>query len=192
MNHKKTSHPDYMRWRKILTRYGLTKKQYEDKLKKQNYKCGLCELTIINRGRKDFYNKQHPQIDHDHSTGAIRDFLCKSCNTSLGHFEVGLKKWLSLFYYIIKHKFKHYINISNFTSIMKAIKRDYKDEYKKFQSGGKAKKYRAALNKINRDKGNYGNGDGMDEAHYGAGGKTRKQKQSVNRANNRPKKRNSV
>ena len=32
----------------------------------------------------------------------------------------------------------------------------------------------------------------MDEAHYGAGGKTRKQKQSVNRANNRPKKRNSV
>ena len=75
---------------------------------------------------------------------------------------------------------------------MKAKKRDYKDEYKKFQSGGKAKKYRAALNQINRSKGNYGNGDGLDEAHYKSGGKTRLQAQSKNRANNRPKKRNSV
>jgi len=75
---------------------------------------------------------------------------------------------------------------------MKAKKRDYKDEYKKFQSGDKAKKYRAALNQINRSKGNYGNGDGLDEAHYKAGGKTRLQAQSKNRANNRPKKRNSV
>ena len=75
---------------------------------------------------------------------------------------------------------------------MKAIKRDYKKEYAKYGSKLKAKKYRAELNQINREKGNYGNGDGMDEAHYGAGGKTRKQKQSINRANNRPKKRNSV
>ena len=77
---------------------------------------------------------------------------------------------------------------------MKVVKkkRDYKKEYKKYGSSTKAKKYRAALNKINRDKGNYGNGDGMDEAHYSTGGKTRKQKQSINRANNRPKKRNSV
>jgi hypothetical protein len=36
-------------------------------------------------------------------------------------------------------------------------KRDYKKEYKKFQSSKKAKKYRAELNKYNRDKGTYGN-----------------------------------
>ena len=52
-------------------------------------------------------------------------------------------------------------------------KRDYKKEYKKFQAGTKAKKYRAALNKINRKKGNYGNGDGLDEAHSGTGDKTK-------------------
>ena len=40
--------------------------------------------------------------------------------------------------------------------------RDYKDEYKKFQSSTKAKKYRAELNKYNRKKGTYGNGDGKD------------------------------
>ena len=43
--------------------------------------------------------------------------------------------------------------------------RDYKDEYKKFQSSDKMKKYRAELNKYNRDKGTYGNGDGKDASH---------------------------
>jgi len=43
--------------------------------------------------------------------------------------------------------------------------RDYKAEYKKFQSSDKMKKYRAELNKYNRDKGTYGNGDGKDASH---------------------------
>ncbi len=46
-------------------------------------------------------------------------------------------------------------------------KRDYKKEYKKFQSSKKAKKKRAALNKYNRKKGTYGNGDGLDASHKG-------------------------
>tara|TARA_Y100001963_G_scaffold4543_1_gene5944 strand:- start:3097 stop:3552 length:456 start_codon:yes stop_codon:yes gene_type:complete len=48
-----------------------------------------------------------------------------------------------------------------------AAKRDYKAEYKKFQSSTKAKKYRAELNKYNRQKGTYGNGDGKDASHKG-------------------------
>ena len=45
--------------------------------------------------------------------------------------------------------------------------RDYKDEYKKFQSSKKMRKYRAELNKYNRKKGTYGNGDGKDASHKG-------------------------
>jgi len=45
--------------------------------------------------------------------------------------------------------------------------RDYKDEYKKFQSSGKMKKYRAELNRYNREKGTYGNHDGKDASHKG-------------------------
>ena len=48
-----------------------------------------------------------------------------------------------------------------------AKKRDYKAEYKKFQSSTKAKKYRAELNKYNRQKGTYGNGDKKDASHKG-------------------------
>ena len=43
--------------------------------------------------------------------------------------------------------------------------RDYKDEYKKFQSSEKMRKYRSELNKYNREKGTYGNGDGKDASH---------------------------
>ena len=46
-------------------------------------------------------------------------------------------------------------------------KRDYKAEYRKFQSSPKMKKYRAELNKYNRQKGTYGNGDGKDASHKG-------------------------
>jgi len=46
------------------------------------------------------------------------------------------------------------------------------------------------VNKYNRDKGTYGNGDGLDAAHSGS--RIRGfLKRALNRANNRPKKRNS-
>ena len=45
------------------------------------------------------------------------------------------------------------------------------------------KKRRAELNKINRQKGTYGNGDGMDNSHTSKG-KTVKEKASSNRKRN--------
>lgn len=64
--------------------------------------------------------------------------------------------------------------IQGYIAIAKNIKesvheseRDYKEEYKKYQSSPKMKKYRAELNKYNRDKGTYGNGDGKDASHKG-------------------------
>ena len=64
--------------------------------------------------------------------------------------------------------------------IEETAKRDYKDEYKKFQSSDKSKKYRAELNKYNRKKGTYGNGDGKDASHKG-GKIAGFEKESVNR-----------
>ena len=64
--------------------------------------------------------------------------------------------------------------------IREAKKRDYKAEYKKFQSSTKSKKYRAELNKYNRQKGTYGNGDGKDASHKG-GKIAGFEKESVNR-----------
>lgn len=44
-------------------------------------------------------------------------------------------------------------------------KRNYEREYRLFQKSAKRRKYRAELNKYNREKGVYGNGDGKDASH---------------------------
>ena len=54
-----------------------------------------------------------------------------------------------------------------FNQFREDSKRDYKDEYKKFQSSPEKIKYRAELVKFNRDKGTYGNGDKKDASHKG-------------------------
>jgi hypothetical protein len=57
-----------------------------------------------------------------------------------------------------------------------------KDAYNtEYHSTPARKKYRAALQALNRDKGTHGNKDGMDEAHVSKK-KTKKQSQSRNRA----------
>ena len=64
----------------------------------------------------------------------------------------------------------YHISLANLTgnkedSVAMVEDRDYKDEYKKFQSSKKMKKYRAELNQYNRRKGTYGNGDRKDASH---------------------------
>jgi hypothetical protein len=57
-------------------------------------------------------------------------------------------------------------------------KKEYDSEY---HSTSSRREYRSELNKINREKGTYGNGDGKDAAHTSKT-KTRMQSQSKNRA----------
>ena len=64
----------------------------------------------------------------------------------------------------------YHISIANLTgnkadSVSMAEDRDYKNEYQKFQSSTKSKKYRAEMNRYNRRKGTYGNGDKKDASH---------------------------
>jgi len=66
---------------------------------------------------------------------------------------------------IVKEEIARVSTILKRKDVTEEAKRDYKDEYKKFQSSDKSKKYRAELNKYNRDKGTYGNGDGKDASH---------------------------
>ena len=58
--------------------------------------------------------------------------------------------------------------------------RNYKREYRLFQSSAKRRKYRAALNKHSRRMGTYGNGDHKDWAHHG-GKITRMESEHQNR-----------
>ena len=98
-----------------------------------------------------------------------------------------------------KHKVTNVVvpGLEWMSKLGEAADRDYKAEYKKFQSSTKSKKYRAELNQYNRKKGTYGNGDGKDASHKrgkivgfesqsknrGRAEKSRLKKESINEGN---------
>ena len=57
-------------------KYGITTEQYDKMYSEQKGKCAICE--------------QHEQrlcVDHNHTTGKVRQLLCKLCNTQLNLVE---------------------------------------------------------------------------------------------------------
>src|SRR6185437_5442469 len=61
------------RSRHLLTKFGITEKQYDDLLRSQDGCCAVC-----NRPASTFRHKMC--IDHDHSSREIRGILCIHCN----------------------------------------------------------------------------------------------------------------
>ena len=61
----------------LKTKYGITLNNYDDMVIKQNGLCAICH--------KPEMRKNHSlSVDHDHSTGQIRELLCDKCNKALG------------------------------------------------------------------------------------------------------------
>lgn len=97
--HKKVSNQiNYERVKK----YGITKEQYMEMLKEQNYSCAICKIHIseLTLGLC---------IDHDHkleeqSIMKVRGLLCQPCNTSLGHIEKYLQNPNKILTYLRKDK----------------------------------------------------------------------------------------
>ena len=67
--------------RKLLKKYGLTIKEWEELFDKQNGTCAICNLpeTLIDRG-----TLRRLAVDHCHSTGKVRSLLCSKCNKAIG------------------------------------------------------------------------------------------------------------
>ena len=62
--------------------YGIDKNTFDRMLKYQNNRCGICGITF-NLADK----KSSPHVDHNHSTGKLRQFLCMKCNCGIGSFN---------------------------------------------------------------------------------------------------------
>ena len=92
----------------------------------------------------------------DHGSKKALDILTSVLTGGIGFEDTKKKKKFQQ--KLLKKMMKESVN---------EAERDYKAEYKKYGSSTKAKKYRAELNKYNRQKGTYGNGDGKDASHKG-------------------------
>jgi len=66
------------RWGHLRERYGVTKKDYHQRLASQAGACAICR-----RPSEDSLNGRL-DVDHCHTTGEIRGLLCRKCNTALG------------------------------------------------------------------------------------------------------------
>jgi hypothetical protein len=60
--------------------YGISADQADEILAAQNGRCAICGTPAPDR-----LASMH--LDHDHETGAIRGFLCITCNQGLGLFR---------------------------------------------------------------------------------------------------------
>jgi hypothetical protein len=61
----------------ILRKYNITKHDFLNKIKSQDYKCEICEIKICDENN-------NIRIDHNHITGNVRGILCPKCNLMLG------------------------------------------------------------------------------------------------------------
>lgn len=94
---KKYDTKDNAKNRKLKLSFGITLDDYNNLLKKQDYKCAICKTTEP-LGKGNFH------IDHCHKSEKIRGLLCHHCNVGLGHF----KDNIDLLNIAIKYLGEHY------------------------------------------------------------------------------------
>lgn len=75
----------------IINIYGISYDEYISLKESQNHKCKIC-------------NKQEPEIklhlDHCHSSGTVRGFLCRNCNVAIGLLQEDIEICKSLVKYL--------------------------------------------------------------------------------------------
>jgi recombination endonuclease VII len=76
---------------KIKRVFRITQEEY-DKLGAKSNVCPIC----------GFIGKLH--LDHDHSTGNLREFICGNCNRALGILKEDTERMEKLIAYVKKHK----------------------------------------------------------------------------------------
>lgn len=70
---------------RLFTNFGLSLKNYNKMLEKQNNVCAICGCPEKNKAWSGIIKRL--SIDHNHKTGKIRGLLCDNCNRGLGYFK---------------------------------------------------------------------------------------------------------
>lgn len=84
---------EYSRWYKRLVKYGITKEEFVAMVERQEGKCAIC-------GGKQ---GMELRVDHDHSSGEVRELLCAECNSGIGLFKEDVDIMRKAIKYVQKH-----------------------------------------------------------------------------------------
>ncbi len=63
--------------------FGITLDDYNEMLKRQNGLCAICSKASGTDKHSGVRTKAL-SVDHDHSTGRLRGFICRGCNFAIG------------------------------------------------------------------------------------------------------------
>jgi glycerol-3-phosphate dehydrogenase len=92
--------------------YGITENEVLTMLKEQGNRCSICLVEFDNTTRRVEYN-----VDHNHSTDAVRELLCIHCNHALGSLKESPVTAVNAAIYLQKHSTLHdEINIPFFVN----------------------------------------------------------------------------
>lgn len=89
--HKNPLRPEANRARMIYNRYGIRQGDYNNMSVSQGGKCAIC------------LNGSKLYVDHDHSSGKVRELLCSNCNTGLGMLKDSIELVGRALEYLTKH-----------------------------------------------------------------------------------------
>lgn len=78
-NYRKNN-PEKTRETHLKGTYGITSVDFNNMLKSQNNKCGVCDRDMKDYGK--FFC-----VDHNHTTNKIRGLVCDPCNYGMGFYE---------------------------------------------------------------------------------------------------------
>ena len=84
---------------KLKKAYGITLKDYNELLSKQNNRCAICNINNNGKYRK---KERAFAVDHCHSTNKIRGLLCSDCNVGIGLLKDNVNSLESAIKYLNK------------------------------------------------------------------------------------------
>src|SRR5574337_715416 len=91
---KEDRYRDASRKHHLKKKFNLSVSDFDRMFTEQDGRCAICNKT----------SHKILCVDHDHTTGSVRDLLCDNCNKGLGNFFDNPEIMLSALSYLGKHK----------------------------------------------------------------------------------------
>src|SRR5574343_1143003 len=85
----------------LVSKFGITLKEYNDMFDAQNGVCAVCGLP--ERRTEGPEVSERLCVDHDHKTGKIRVLLCRTCNSALGLVNDDVSILLKCMEYLVRN-----------------------------------------------------------------------------------------
>ena len=85
---------DNTEYRRTL-RFNITVEEQHEMLKNQNNCCAACGIEMK--------SGKGTNLDHNHNTGEIREFLCLNCNVAIGYLQDSSSRAELLAAYLKRH-----------------------------------------------------------------------------------------